>query len=50
MAKEILSATVETTTMDEVRRLQIDDKRPSVSNVIQILLDEAIEARKKKKK
>jgi len=36
--------------MDNVRQEQIDDKRPSVSNMVEILLDEALEARKKKKK
>lgn len=49
MAKEIVSATIEGTTMTEVRRIMDEDKRPSQSNMLQILLDEAIKARNKKK-
>jgi hypothetical protein len=49
MAKELLSATVERTTMDKVRKIMKEDKRPSQSNAVQILLDEAIAAREKKK-
>ncbi len=50
MAKEIVSATIEDTTMNAVRKIMDEDKRPSQSNMLQILLDEAIAARNQKKK
>lgn len=49
MAKEIVSATIETDTMNEVRRAMKEEKRPSQSNMLQVLLDEALKTRKKKK-
>ena len=47
MAKEIISATIETTTADDVRKIAENDNKRSFSAMVDILLSEAISARKK---
>jgi hypothetical protein len=50
MATKKTTNTIEVDTLNEIAKIQKEDKRPSFSNTMQILLQEAIEARKKKKK
>lgn len=50
MATKKTTNTIDENTLREVARIKREDKRPSFSNTVQLLLDEAIEARKKKKK
>jgi len=47
MAKEIISASIETTTMQDVLKIAEKDNKRSFSAMVDILLSEAIFARKK---
>ena len=50
MAKVPISATIDKDTVETVEKIALEDKGRSFSATVNILLDEAIEARKKKSK
>ena len=47
MAKEIISASIETTTIQDVLKIAEKDNKRSFSAMVDILLTEAVAARKK---